>query len=80
MVGEHGFLKDKITSLRFNNEGNKLASTSTDISYGVIDLTSGNSSSKKNPHGVKSVSRAAFGPTGDLYTVGDDCVIRTWKC
>lgn len=39
--GEYGFQKDKITSLNFNKDGTKLASTSTDLSFGVVDLTSG---------------------------------------
>ena len=79
MKGEHGFLKDKIQSLRFSNDGTKLVSTSLDRTFGVIDLTSGSTQIKRTPHEVKQVSNAAIGANGNIYTVGYDCCIRIWK-
>ena len=79
MTGEHGFQKDKITSLRFNKDGTRLVSTSTDLSIGVVNLTDNSTKKKANPHSVKALSHAAFCANGDLYSAGDDCVIRIWK-
>ena len=79
MVGEYGFQKDKITSLRYNKAGDQLASTSTDLSLGIVNTVTGISKVKKNPHSVKPVSHAVFNSNGDVMTTGDDCVIRIWK-
>lgn len=65
--------------MKFSKDGTKLASTSTALAYGVLDLTNGATKTKKNPHGVKYVTRAVFGPNGDIFTAGEDCLIRIWK-
>lgn len=79
MKNEYGFLKDKILSMRFSNDGSKIVTTCTDRSFGVIDLTSGNTQVKRNPHEIKQVSSAVIGANGNIYTAGDDCCIRIWK-
>lgn len=76
--GEYGFQKDKITSLSFSKDGTKLVSTSTDLALGVVDLATGVSKLKKNPHDVKQVSRAVITSNNEIYSSGEDCVIRIW--
>jgi hypothetical protein len=55
-----------------------LVSTSTDLALGVVDLTTGASKLKKNPHDVKQVNRAIIAANNDVYSSGEDCVIRIW--
>ena len=79
LIKEFGFQKDNILSMSFSKDGTKLASTSTDLAFGIIDLTTGTTKLKKNPHEIKLVSRAIVALTGDIYTTGDDCAIRVWS-
>jgi WD40 repeat protein len=76
--GEYGFQKDKITSLSFSKDGTKLISTSTDLAFGVVDITTGVNKLKKNPHDVKQVTRAIIAANNEVYTSGEDCAIRIW--
>ena len=72
-------MKDKILSIRFNDDGSKIASTSTDLAYGIIDVATGTTKFKKNPHETKAVTRAVIAHTGDVYSAGEDCAIRVWS-